>query len=230
MEYTSLTALLGLDGFSPDHNFLTSDTPPSATAPFGQQFANAAWPENPQDSQQDVTQQAQAYDVGFATQNGQYGSHPMYGTPATNIRISSEPQLISQRRLPSDSLNSYPSPDLAFPRIAPQPQPLHQNQSPPQTTTPVETIPPVLKPQSAPALTASRTNNSSMGTLVTPPTSDSPISVSSTTESAPTTATAQTWAEKDLPMSAADEIYKSVTKPYDYTESYHFLMKFLPTR
>jgi hypothetical protein len=28
----------------------------------------------------------------------------------------------------------------------------------------------------------------------------------------------------------AEEVYESITKPYDYTEGYHFLMKVLPFR
>jgi len=28
----------------------------------------------------------------------------------------------------------------------------------------------------------------------------------------------------------AEEVYGSITKPYDYTEGYHFLMKVLPFR
>ena len=37
-------------------------------------------------------------------------------------------------------------------------------------------------------------------------------------------------APSDLGFQDGASVYKSVTKPYDYTEGYHFLMKHLPTR
>lgn len=35
--------------------------------------------------------------------------------------------------------------------------------------------------------------------------------------------------ERSSPKTA-EEVYESITKPYDYTEGYHFLMKVLPFR
>lgn len=75
--------------------------------------------------------------------------------------------------------------------------------------------------------------------MATPPTSmESPISVNSgpigdtISSSGPALCN---WAARSQQqgidrIERCDEVYDSVVKAYDYTNSYHFLMKFLPTR
>ncbi|KLO09241.1 hypothetical protein SCHPADRAFT_879599 [Schizopora paradoxa] len=209
LEYSSLSALLGLGNYGADNAFVSPENPPSNQ--YGpQQFANASWPAEP--SQQQIMPQQpysgvpapNAYDMGFANpQNGQYISQQQYGasslaTPPTDQQM----QMQIAGQMPPNVANRYPTPDLGYPSISTQPSQSFtpQPQQPPQHSIPRHETPSTLN---APSIT-SRPSNQSVSSLVSPPTSDSPVSATS--------------------------VYHAITKAYDYTESYHFLMKFLPTR
>lgn len=66
-------------------------------------------------------------------------------------------------------------------------------------------------------------------TAVIPPTRSSSTSLLDRTVSTGTASWAGP-AVSDLALLDGTSVYKSVTKPYDYTEGYHFLMKHLTTR
>ncbi len=222
------------------------DNPPSNQSTFGpQQFANASWPAEPSQQQIMPSQQysgapaSNPYEMGYPNpQNGQYMGQQQYGasslaTPPTDQQIQAQ---VAGQMAPA-VVNRYPTPDLGYPSISSQ-----QSQSfTPQPPQPLQTAIPrqdTPSTQSAPSI-VNRPSNQSVSSLVSPPASDSPVSASSTNEStanvpskvaAPSTENTQTSTAFPAPSQTSQDVYHAITKAYDYTESYHFLMKFLPTR
>ncbi|KAI5123038.1 hypothetical protein M0805_000474 [Coniferiporia weirii] len=237
LEYSSLSAILGLNNYSPDQPFLTSETPPaSATVAYNQQFASAGWPVDPQQQQQQANIAPQAlmggqvvgFDTGYSgpqqqqqngspyAQNGQYPGQPLFdGAPGTsNIIIQQngrdQQQQLAVERVPAE--NAYVSPELAYPGQQvygqpPQPTSMQQQQ--------------VAASQGVPSNLGGRVSITPVASLVSPPSSDSPSSTASLAEgNAPIISQGQ----------ATKDFYATITKPYSYIESYAFLMKFLYKR
>lgn len=231
LEYSSLSAILGLNSYSPDQPFLTSETPPSsAPAAFGTQFANSGWPAEPnqQRQQQQLPQniapqalmgeQSTGFDAGgyTSTPGGstgpyvpgpeQYGES-LYDSAASNITVGqngrSMQQAIPIQRLSTDS--GFPVNELAYPNQQTFAQQLAMQQQP-QRMNSMQSI-------SAPSMVLT---SSIAG--ATPPSTDSPMSSTPLNESSPAT------------YSSGQEFYSSINKPYSYVESYTFLMKYLNTK
>lgn len=247
MEFSSLSAILGIDPFSPGQPFLSSETPPSAPVTgFNQPFANAAWPAEPQQGQPNANVQAlmdgqmTGYDVSYANgmqqQNGQ-GQYvqPLYVENGMNMQ---SPQ--DQMTMAGLSKNPYPSPEMPYPTMQSQQARMQTPQSfiqpSPASTTSIQPAPSIPR-EVTPAV--NRASNITVPSLVSPPSTNSPVSTSSVNEGLASSATS--WSNtqnKAAPVkpqqqqvtTGTQNVYKTVTKAYDYTESYHFLMKFLPTR
>lgn len=266
MEYSSLSAILGLTNFSPDQPFL-GDTPPSAsTSAFNQPFTNAAWPAEPQQSQPNVSPQALlgGYDNSYGAslqqqqqqplqqQNGQsqYANQSLFGGPAVSSispqqnGYGQDQQMTMSQRTPSEA--AYPTPELAYNsqqmQASPtQPQSSQQSyiqQSPSlmqESPTDRQQQRPFQVPQTQrqqlltplPPTAINRVTNASVASIVSPPSTDSPMSTGSVNESV---VNQQNGAGYQVENQVKPDVYHSVVKAYDYTESYHFLMKFLPTR
>ena len=237
MEYSSLSALLGVNNYSPDNNFLSSETPPASAVPYGQQFTNTAWPAEPQqniapqalvasghpmapvsydsyngvhDLQQQSTQSLQN---GMPyLRNGQLVQRPFFsasGSSSLGAQQNGQELILPVSASPE---TSYTVSDIGFPQqtftqTSPGLQPSMQAQS-------SSSIPP---PSSAPPA-LNRALDTQSPALSTPPV-DSPMS-------APTI---------DIPATAlparqgefASDVYAKVTKSYSYIKSYQFLMSFL---
>lgn len=273
MEYSSLSAILGLTNFSPDQPF-PGDTPPSASASaFSQPFANAAWPAEPQQSQPNVSPQALlgGYDNSYGAslqqqqqqqqqslqqQNGhsQYPNQSLFGGPAISTispqqnGYGQDQQMTMSQRTPSEA--AYPTPELAYNSQQMQASPTQpqssqqsyiqqspslmqesptdrQQQRPSQgpSQVPQAQRQQLLPPPPPPAI--NRVANASAASIVSPPSTDSPMSTGSVNESV---VNQQNGAGYQVENQIKPDVYHAVVKAYDYTESYHFLMKFLPTR
>lgn len=239
MEYSSLSAILGVNNYSPDNNFLSSETPPaSSSVPYGQQFTNTAWPAEPQ---QNIAPQALVggthpmapvtydsyngvHDLQQNSQsslqnnmpylrNGQLVQRPFFNAPGSSSLGSQQNGRELILPVSASPESSYAMPDVGF---SPQ-QPFTQTSPGIQPSQPsIQTQPSVPPPASAPSTLDRAPNTSSMSTSG----SDSPMS------SAPagdplTTAPAARQAE------VASDVYTKVTKSYSYIKSYQFLMSFL---
>lgn len=274
MEYSSLSAILGLTNLSPDDQPFLGDTPPSGTASaFSQPFTNAAWPAEPQQSQPNVSPQALlgGYDQGYGTgmlqqqamqqQNGQYGSQSLFGGPAVSTispqqnGYGQDQQMSMSQRTPSEA--AYPTPELGYNSVQAQQMqttPTQQTYVQPSPTVAQGIPPPQQHPQQLQQLQNSnqpppqqhqrqqqlatptsavvpqainRVQNASATSIVSPPSTDSPMSTGSVNESV---VNQQNGAAYQAESQLKTDVYHQVVKAYDYTESYHFLMKFLPTR
>lgn len=232
LEYSSLSAILGLNNYSPDQPFLTSETPPaSAPATFGTQFANSGWPAEPsqqqqqQESQPNISpqslmgEQSAAYDGGYPSASsasgsyaqpaGQYGG-PIYEGAASNINvgqngrsIAAQQQAVAVQRLPSDS--TYSASELGYPNQQTYAQAVALQQ---QRMNSTQTI-------------SGRSSIGPSGSFATgtPPSTDSPMPSTPLNEAPPS---------MPMPMrTSGAEFYASIIKPYSYVESYAFLMKYL---
>ncbi|KAH8119079.1 hypothetical protein DFH11DRAFT_1686070 [Phellopilus nigrolimitatus] len=233
LEYSSLSAILGLNNYSPDQSFLTSETPPSSSAAsYGQTFASAGWPAEPQ-QQPNIAPQALmgGQPVGYEPsypgsqqqqengvqygQNGQYGGQSLYDGSASNISIQQnghEQQHLSVQRMPSEE--PYAT-ELAY-----QNQQTFVQPSPP-IAPPMQPQPRIASTQSVSSIPG-RSSNTTVASFVSPPASNSPMSSASQTDSGSTPIIPQGHATQN--------VYMTVKKPYSYIESYDFLMKFLYKR
>lgn len=197
-----------------------------------------------------------SYDMGYSSsQNGQNGQYypqqqqqQFSGPPLTTP--PADQQMQSQLPVPQmgpGMPNRYPTPDLSYSNMQSQPSSFGQSAPGPQRTQlpgpasqPVQPVQPIqpVQPVQPTQNVANRPANQSVTSLVSPPASDSPNSVGSVYESAPNNSTTSktTSVVSKTQNNAAPaqqpplDVYHTVTKAYDYTESYHFLMKFLPTR
>lgn len=237
LEYSSLSAILGANNYSPDNNFLSAETPPSSSVPYGQQFANTAWPAEPQQNispqalvggghpmtpitydsyngVHDLQQNSQAplHNGMPYLRNGQLVQRPFFAAPGN---ASLGPQQNGRELiLPASGSpeSSFTVPDVGF-----------SQQSFTQTSPDVQTSPQIQfsapPPASAPPV-LNRVSKTISSTTSTPP-SESPIStapIGETTNPAPPPAR-----QGEL----ASDVYAKVTKSYSYIKSYQFLMSFL---
>ncbi|THH08297.1 hypothetical protein EW145_g2791 [Phellinidium pouzarii] len=232
LEYSSLSAILGLNNYSPDQPFLTSETPPaSGAAAYGQQFASAGWPADPQQQQANIAPQALiggqtgGFDANYADtqqqqQNGvpyNYQGQVLYenGNAASHISIQRngrEQQQLAVQRVAQE--NAYDDQELAYPN-----QQTYARTNPPIVPSAQQQR--IASSQSAASALGARTSNTSAASLVSPPSSDSSISTTSHIDGNSHVAS-QAFTTQDF--------YATITKPYSYIESYAFLMKFLYKR
>lgn len=272
MEYSSLSALLGLDSYSPEQEFQYASTGSQPPTDFTgqQQFASREWPESPSSSISGTAVLPRQDGIGMSQTtglDGVYGGVPgaqaLFGGSTIGIQQGDMPQQQpSVQQVPIDGVsNSYPSPGMQYPPIRPSSQASTQQQQarpPPQASPQQQQFPQSLQqirgatPKAmqsqvsstsvttttagtSPGAALSRNLNNSVNSLVSPPSSDSnsptDTGVASTTTAVTNAkSTTQTVADSAVPESKAHLSYMSVTKAYDYTESYHVLMKFLPKR
>lgn len=123
MEYSSLSAILGLTNFSPDQPF-PGDTPPSASASaFSQPFANAAWPAEPQQSQPNVSPQALlgGYDnsYGASLQQQQQQQQQQHSHSHSHYQHQHQQHQHQQPHLEPDPYDPYDMADMVHIRGRP---------------------------------------------------------------------------------------------------------------
>lgn len=264
MEYSSLSALLGLDVYSPEQDFQygTTNVQPPSEFSGQQQFASREWPESPGSGISGVTTGTRPDGMVLSQTpglDGIYGSVPaLFGGPSTGMQqgdVSQQSQQNVGQQASMDVVsNSYPSPGMQYQSMRQNSQQsVQQSQAQQQLTQsfqsrrPTPITPKTLQSQisnssnvtttagTSPGTTLSQNMNNSVSSLVSPPSSDSnspaDTGIASTSTSANNAKVGgQKSGEGSLMDSKAHLSYISVTKAYDYTESYHFLMKFLPKR
>ena len=241
LEYAGLSALLGANNYSPESVFMSSDTPPASSVPYGQQFANTAWPAEPQqniapqallganhpmtpvtyDSYNGVTDFQQQSQPSLQNgipylRNGQLVQRPFFnaqGPSGLGAQQNGREVILPVNASPEAS---YTVPDVGFSQqpfaqTSPGLQPSMQAQS---------SVPPPLSAQSGTSR-APNTISSAMST----PTSDSPNLNAPPTASAE--ASTSTSAQPARQGELASDVYKKVTKSYSYIKSYQFLMSFM---
>lgn len=240
LEYASLSTLLGVNNFSPENNFLSSDTPPASSVPYGQQFANTAWPAEPQniapqdlvranhpmtpvtyDSYNGVTDfqppsQSSLQNGMPYLRNGQLVQRPFFAAqdPSGLGPQQNGRELIMPMNASPDA--SYTVADVgftqqSFPQTSPGMQSSIQSQS---------SAPPPASSQSG----TSRAPNTLSSTMTTP-SSDSPnLNAPPVVASAEASTSAPA---QPVRQELASDVYKKVTKSYSYIKSYQFLMSFM---
>ncbi|KAL5523670.1 hypothetical protein ACEPAG_7843 [Sanghuangporus baumii] len=251
LEYSSLSAILGMNNYSPEQPFLTSETPPSTAVAYGSQFANAAWPAEPsppniapqalmggqsigfdggyggqsqqqqQQQHQQQQQQQQQQNGGSYMQNGRYASQALFDNAGAS-NISIQQNGREQQQLPVQSIPSDPPYSASDLSYANQPS--YMQPSPP--------VAPSLQHQQQ-HQQQERLSQSQLQSASAPPmshrssTQHTVISAVSPPASDTPTTTTDVATPGVRSGDVASDVYSTVTKPYSYIESYQFLMSFL---
>ncbi|TDL25900.1 hypothetical protein BD410DRAFT_895375 [Rickenella mellea] len=228
LEYSILSAILG----NPSHDHPHHPSTSTPTTPFAQQFATSSWPSEPRPpslsmpSMMPEAQSSPSFGSPMsAQQQGQYIGQTMYEDGQGGMQ---------QPPTPSDFTSTYSSPGLPYANQQ------AQMQNTPQNQLQQEQFPQVLQHQAvrqhrrrqSQVTSASHPHSPSSrdeSLLISPPLSNaSPLSSNSITDSVNASTTWNNQSENQ--SRTGQNIYETVTKAYDYTEGYHFLMKFLPKR
>lgn len=243
LEYSILSTILGSapDAASPTPSHQRSNT--YAAQPSAAALVNGAWPGEP------------TYRNAPSSSNGYSASTPTtYAEPSLAAIQPADPAMAASST--SGAANGFASPSTSYqqgpsqyaaPRSAPSPAQAPDSQSQYQDysapSRPAQPSPTSLPQYNNNGQTAQQppqpleqqlSPQSSAVALMQRQPAPAPTRSSSATllDRTQSSGTAS-WAgppPSELEAFEGPSVYKSVTKPYDYTEGYHFLMKHLPVR
>ena len=232
LEYSILSTILGSASDSTSPNLQAQASQRSSI--YGSQTSptspvNGAWPSEP--SYRNGTSPPNS----FAASGAAYAEQTLaMQPPDTSLPTTNTSASTNNYSSPSTTTSYQQSSQYSASRPSPAQIPDGQYAEYPSTSrqTPSATSPSQYNGQSTQAATdaVSPPSNSNLQVAprsAAPPTRSSSATAVDRTQSTGTASWSGPGAEDALETSS---VYKAVTKAYDYTEGYHFLMKHLPTR
>lgn len=147
MEYSSLSALLGLEGLSPEQNdfqYVSAGSQPPADFAGQHQFASREWPESPSSSLSGTAVIPRPEALGIPQPpglDGVYGGVPgaqaLFGGATIGVQQGDLSQQTPVQQVPMDLVsNSYPSPGMQYQPVRQGSQSLQPQQASPQQQFP----------------------------------------------------------------------------------------------
>ena len=241
LEYSILSTILGSNPDSSSQSTVSthSHNPQRSNSYASQQsptpLVNGAWPGEPQ------YRSAASTSSGFNPSSAAaYAEQTLAIQPTDTTLSSSSTAAASNGFVSSSSSYQQPSQQYQTPRSGPSPQvqeaaysdytaPSHQ---PPPSTTSLphyngQSTQPPLDQLSPPSVSSSQLIQRQPAAV---PTRSSSANLLDRAQSSGTASWAGPAVSELEAYEGGTSVYKAVTKPYDYTEGYHFLMKHLPTR